>query len=106
MRLRGSALDLMISVELPPRTTIMSKSSRRSWASLKEIWEPMMTPASDRTLGSLAAMVMSKALASMGEVTRQQAAGAVNRAWKMELGWQLELGKVHTRLVDVVEGLG
>lgn len=47
---------------LPPTTMMTSKSSRRSWASLKEIWEPTMTPDSLRTLGSAAAMVMSKAL--------------------------------------------
>lgn len=65
MRPRGSALALRTASELPPTTTTTSKSSRRSWASLKEIWEPTMTPASVRTLGSEAAMVTSKALVAV-----------------------------------------
>lgn len=44
---------------------MISKSSRRSWASLKEIWEPTMTPVLLRTLGSAPAMVMSKALVAI-----------------------------------------
>jgi hypothetical protein len=51
----------------------MSKSSMRSWASLKEIWEPTMTPAAESALGSSEAMVMSKALVAGEAVAIQQA---------------------------------
>lgn len=40
-----------------------------------------MTPASDRTLGSLAAMVMSKALVSVKERIGQQAAFDLNKGF-------------------------
>lgn len=83
---------------LPPTTTTTSKSSRRSWASLKEIWEPMMTPASARTLGSEAAMVISKALVAV-KTHRSQLEGGKARTKKVE-------GHHPTLVVAIMEGLG
>lgn len=51
---------------------MMSKSSMRSWASLNEIWEPTMTPAAERALGSSEATVISKALVAGEGVTVQR----------------------------------
>lgn len=72
MRPRGSALALMMGSAFPPRMTTMSKSSMRSWASLKEIWEPTMTPAAESAFGSSEAMVMSKALVAEGGAVIQR----------------------------------
>lgn len=49
-----------------------------------------MTPASDRTFGSLAATVMSKALDSSGEEAGQQGAVTLTRARGTALERQLD----------------